>query len=98
MACRGKRSGKTREGAFVEHLAYVKYYASPFWASQVALVVKNQPADAKDARDMSSVPGLERFPGGVCSNSLQYSCLENPMDSGTWQATVHGITESDRTE
>ena len=98
MICEGKRGGKTREGAFIEHLACVKYYASPFWASQVAVVVKNPPADARDARDRSSVAGLERFPGGVYGNLLQYSCLENRMDSGTWQATVHEIAESDTTE
>ena len=48
--------------------------------SQVVLVVKNLPANAGDIRDMGSIPGSERFPGGGHGNPLQYSCLENPMD------------------
>ena len=47
------------------------------WASQVALVVKNLPANAGDVRDASSVPGLGKSPGGGPGNPLQYSCLEN---------------------
>ena len=53
-------------------------------ASQVALVVKNPPAIAGDVRDVGSVPGLGRSPGGGHGNLLQYSCLRNPMDSGAW--------------
>ena len=64
------------------------------WASQVALVVKNLPANAGDIRDMGSIPGLGRSPGGGHSNSLQYSYLENPMDRDAWQATVHSIAQS----
>ena len=52
------------------------------------------PANAEDIRDMGSVPGLEKSPGGEHSNPLQYPCLENPMDRGTWWATVHGVTKS----
>ena len=63
-------------------------------ASQEALVVKNLPANAGDKRDLGSIPGLGSSPGGRHSNPFQYSCLENPMDRGTWQATVHGVTES----
>ena len=47
-------------------------------ASQVALVLKNLPANAGDIRDAGSIPGLGRFPGGGHGNPLQYSCLENP--------------------
>ena len=47
-------------------------------ASQVALVVKNLPANAGDIRDMSSIPGLGRIPGGGHGHPLQYCCLENP--------------------
>ena len=54
------------------------------WASQVALVVKNTPANAVDERDRSSTPGWERSPGGGHGNPLQYSCLENSMDRGAW--------------
>ena len=51
-----------------------------FWASQVALMVKNPSANAGDLRDVGSVPGSGRPPGGGNGNPLQYSCLENPMD------------------
>ena len=44
--------------------------------------------------DMGSIPGLERSPGGGHVNSLQYSCLENPMDRGVWWATVNGVAKS----
>ena len=54
------------------------------WVSQVVLVVKNPPANAGDIRDVGSIPGLGRFPGGGHDNLLQYSCLENPMDRGAW--------------
>ena len=63
-------------------------------ASQVVLLVKNPPADAGDVTDMGLVPGSGRSPGGRRGNPLQYSCLENPMDRGTWWATVHGVTKS----
>ena len=43
------------------------------------------------AGDRGSVPGLGRSPGDGNGNPLQYSCLENPMDGGIWQATVHGV-------
>ena len=61
-------------------------------------MVKNPPANAEDARDMSSIPGLGRSPGEGHGNLLQYSCLENPMDRGAWRATVHRVAESDMTE
>ena len=63
-------------------------------ASQVALMVKNLPANAGDIRDLGSVPGWGRSPGGGHGNPLQNSCLENPMDRGAWQYTVHGVTNS----
>ena len=62
-----------------------------YWASQVVLVVKNLPANAEDAGDMGSIPGLGRSPGGGKGNSLQHSCLENPKSRGAWQATVHRV-------
>ena len=65
-----------------------------FWASQVALVVKNLPASAGDIRDSGSIPGLGRSPGEGNGNPLQYSCLENPMDREAWQATVHRVAKS----
>ena len=66
--------------------------------SQVALVVKNPPANAGDGRDAGTIPRSRRSPGGGHSNPLQHSCLENPMNKGAWQATVHQVAESDRTE
>ena len=57
-------------------------------------MLKNLPANAEDVRDMGLIPGLERSARGGCGNPLQYACLENPMDRGAWQATVHGVTQS----
>ena len=58
-------------------------------ASQVALVVKIPPVNVGDVREIGSIPGLKRSPGGGHGNLLQYSCLENPTDRGALQATVH---------
>ena len=63
-------------------------------ASQVVLVVKNLPANAGDIRDSGSVPGLGRSPGEGHGSPLQHSCLENPMDRGSWWAIVHRVTKS----
>ena len=67
---------------------------------EVGSVVKNLPADIRDSGEAGSIPGSGRSPGGEHGNSLQYSCLENPMERGAWQATVHGVgsKESDTTE
>ena len=62
-------------------------------ASQVALVEKNLPASVGDVRDLGLIPGLERSPGGGHGNSLQCSCLKNPMDRGAWWATVHRVAK-----
>ena len=63
-------------------------------ASQVMLVVKNHPANAGGIKGMSLIPGLGISPGGGQGNSLQYPCLENPMDRGASWATVDGVTKS----
>ena len=63
------------------------------WASQVAPVVKNPPANAGDIV-AGSIPGLGRSPGGGHGNPLQYSYLENLMDRGVWRATVHRVSKS----
>ena len=61
-------------------------------------VVKNLPANTGDTRDAGSIPGSGRSPGVENGNLLQYSCLENSIDRGAWQAIVHGVTkESDMT-
>ena len=57
-------------------------------SAHVALVVKNPPANAGDIKDAGLIPGLARFPGGGHGNPLQWSYLGNPMDRGTWRATV----------
>ena len=57
-------------------------------AFQMALVLKNQPANAGD---VGSIPGSGRSPGGGNGSLLQYSCLKNPMDKGAWWATVHRV-------
>ena len=60
-------------------------------ASQVVLVVKNLPANTRDVRDLGSIPGLGRSPGGGHGNLLQNFCLENPMDWGAWWANAWQI-------
>ena len=66
------------------------------WASQMALVVKNPPANIGNIKDVGLISGSGRFHGGEHGNPLQYSCLETPMDRGAWQTT--GCKESDMTE
>ena len=61
-------------------------------ASQVAQLVKNLPASAREARRVDSVSGLGRSPGRGNGNLFQYPCLENSKDRGAWWATVHGVT------
>ena len=56
--------------------------------------VKNLPVNAADVRNVGSISGSRRSPGGGYGNPPQYSCLENPMDRGAWWATVHSITKS----
>ena len=57
-------------------------------------MVKNLAANVGDARDAGLISGLRRSPGGGHGNPLQYSYLENPMDRGVWQATVHRVAKS----
>ena len=71
-----------------------RIFLAILYAFQVALAVKNLPANAGDARDSGSVPGLGRFPGGSHGSSLRYSCLENPLDRGILQTTVHRVAKS----
>ena len=61
----------------------------------MAQTVKNLPANIGDR---GSIPGSRRSPGAGHGNPLYYSCLENSMDRGAWQSTVHGVAESDMTE
>ena len=66
-----------------------KYSGLPWWLSG-----KESACDAGDTGDSGSIPAWGRSPGGGHDNALQYSCWENSMDGGAWQATIHGVTES----
>ena len=57
-------------------------------------MVKNLPSNAGDIKDAVLILGLGRSPGGLYGNSLQYSCLENPMEGGGWWVIVHRVTQS----
>ena len=61
----------------------------------MVLVVKNLPVNTGNLRNMGWIPGSRRFSRVGNGNPLQYSCLENTMDRGVLEATVHGVTESD---
>ena len=76
------------------HCATWKPIINSTIASQVALVVKNLPANAVDIKDSGSIPGLGRSPGRGNGNLFQYSCLQNPVDRGTLWATVHMVAKS----
>ena len=64
------------------------------WGFPGGSVVKDLPASAGDTGDMGLIPGSGGSPGGGNGNPLEYSCLENSMDRGAWQVTVHGVTKS----
>ena len=69
------------------------------WATQVALGSLPEPAcECRDVREVGLIPGSGRSPGGGDGNPLQYPFLENPVDRGAWQATVHKVAKSDTTE
>ena len=87
---------------FWEHLQYTIYYlGSPNllpWSFPGGSLIKSPPGDAGDKGDAGSILGLGRSPAGGNGSPFHYSCLENPMDGGTWRATVHRVTESHMTE
>ena len=81
------------------YLYQLPYSSTPFgnrsWvACQVALMVKNSPANAGDVRDAGLIPGLGRSPAGWNGNPLQYSCLKNPVDRGALWAIVHRVAKN----
>ena len=88
----GLPSGSHRVGHDWSDLAAAAA-AWDYWSFPDGSGVKNSSANAEDT-EVDSIPGLGRSPEGEHGNSLQYSCLENPMDRGAWQATVHGVTKS----
>ena len=61
---------------------------------QCGSAIRNLPVIAGDAGDRDSIPGSGRYPGVANGNPTQYSCLENPMDRGAWQATVYGVARA----
>ena len=66
------------------------------WGFPSGAVVKNLPASAEDARHMGLIPGSGRSPGAGIGSPLHYSCLENSVDRGAWQATVHRVIRSQK--
>ena len=85
------------------HLGREKYPLSIIWKTflslwealtLVELVVKNPSANARDLWGVGSIPGSGRSPGGGHGNPLQYSCLQNPKDRGSWRATAHRVAKS----
>ena len=61
-------------------------------------MVKSLSTIAANTRDVGSIPGLGKFPGGRHGDPLQHSCLENSMDREAWWATVHRVAEVNRAE
>ena len=77
---------------------YIYIYTHTHIHTLGASLVVNGKESACNAGDTGLILGLGRSPGEGNGNLFQYSCLENPMDRGTWQAIVHGVTkESDKT-
>ena len=75
-------------------LSHVLDVVSPLKGFPGGTVVKNLPTNAEDARDVGSISGLGRSLVAGNANPLQYSCLDNSMDRGAWQAIVHGVIKS----
>ena len=78
--------------------SFLRNLRTIFQASQMALVVKNPPANSRDVRVRGSTHGSGRSPGEGHGNPLQYSCLENPMVKEAWQITVLMVTKSQTTQ
>ena len=78
--------------------SFLRNLRTVFQASQMALVVKNPPANSRDVRVRGSTYGSGRSPGEGHGNPLRYSCLENPMDKEAWQITVLMVTKSQTTQ
>ena len=76
-----------------KHRLKITFNEKYHWASQVAVVVKNLPVNARDVRDAGLIPESGRSPGIGNDNPFQY-CLENSMDRGAWWDTVHGAAKS----
>ena len=88
-------------GGFCLLISYSQFIPGPpfpFGDSVVVLKGFSGSSDGKESscnvRDLGLIPGLGRSPGEGNGNPLQYSCLENPMEGGAWQAIVYGVTKS----
>ena len=97
LSQQGKASNKFVP-AFKFNLLLKTIRNSKCWGFPVGSLVKNVPANTGKVRDMGLIPGWGRSPWVGNGNQLQYSCLENSMDRGTWRATVHEAAESDTAE
>ena len=75
-------------------IIYVSNYFTICWVFQLVLVIKNLPDNPEEVRDVGSIPGSRRPPGGGHGNPYQYPYLENPIDRRVWQGTVHTVTNS----
>ena len=75
---------RKRQRPYIKQWKINVHFCVSILGLQVALVVKSLPVSSGDLRDTSSIPGSGRSPGGGNGSSLQYSCVENPMDRGAW--------------
>ena len=89
--CKAFSQSHAIQPSFIHHLLTPYYVLS--W--EAFLGDSDGKESACNAGDPGSIPGWDRFPGEGNGNPLQYPCLENPMDKGAWQATVHGVAQSD---
>ena len=85
---------KNRSLSPIRRTIHFRPHPGPSGISQMTLVIEDLPVNAGDIRDAGSIPGSGRSPGGGHGNSLQYYCLENPMDRGALWAMVHKVTKS----
>ena len=94
IPCWGHSYLHCRGVSFAHDCRFGDFLMYIFWASVVALEVKNLPVNAGDIRDIGLIPGSGRSSGRRNGNPLQYSCLENPMDRGSWWAKVYRVSKS----
>ena len=94
----GHRGKKTYEESMYKYTNYLNIYIYIHQGFLGCASGKEPTSNAGDTGDMGLIPWSGKSAGGGNGNPLQYSCLENPMDRGAWQATVHGVAESDMTE
>ena len=75
-------------------IIYISNYFTICWAFQLVLVIKNLPDNPEEVRDVGSIPGSRRPPGGGHGNPYQYPYLENPIDRRVWRGIVHTVTNN----